>query len=188
MGKMTVTESVFPIYPETEYDEVGCGFLVGNLFVTAGHVIKDGKHPFVILDGIKTFLTNPIYHSFEEGNDEVADLAIYKLDNISSNICFSSLTVRLGMDLISHSYHFSDPRIATPISCNAIVSAVDGMYFGAETTTKLWGGSSGSPVYYKGEVIGMLVAGNDGENKMRPLNFCVFLSATTIMSIINALR
>lgn len=182
-----MNEFVLPIYPETDYDEVGCGFIVGNLFFTAGHVIKNCKHPHIVLNGVKTLLINRVFYSCEEGNDKVSDIAIYKLENIYSDICFSCLTPMLGMKLISESYHFSDPRIAVPVSCNATISVVEEMYFGAETSTRLWGGSSGSPVYFEGKVMGMLIAGNDGDNEKRPLNFCVFLSATTILNILKTL-
>lgn len=187
MGKMIMNELCLPIYPETDYDEVGCGFIVGNLFFTAGHVIKDCKHSHIFLNGVKTLLTNRVFYSFEEGNEKVPDIAIYKLENVSSDTCFSCQTPMQGMELISESYHFSDPRIAVPVSCKANISVVEDMYFGAETSTKLWGGSSGSPVYFEGKVMGMLIRGNDGDNEMRPLNFCVFLSAITILNILKTL-
>lgn len=181
-------EFVFPIFPETDYEECGCGFFIGNLFITAGHVIVPGQKPYIVHKGAKITLSNPLFQQFEGDNDRVPDIAIFKIDDFSSNICLSNQFPVIGMELKSESFRFPDPRIAVPVSCTATISVLDDIYFGAETSVKLWGGSSGSPILIENEVIGMLVRGNNGDNKQRPLNFCVFLSSKSIISAITQIQ
>ena len=42
---MDYSKFVFPIY-FTSYDE-GCGVIINDLFITAGHVIEMGINPFI---------------------------------------------------------------------------------------------------------------------------------------------
>ena len=69
----------------------------------------------------------------------------------------------------------------------------DGNYYAANTDEQLKPGSSGSPVFLNGEVVGILCAGNYNNdntpcNTEWPLNLCVFLSSKVILELLETKR
>lgn len=109
------------------YDElfVGNGFIVGNFFISAGHVLCQSRDPYIKLEnkelyihtGKKVILQdmpyndkgNPIGHE----NPQNADLAIYEFDDLEFNspLCLSDSLPKLGQSLQSCFYHYKPDEI-----------------------------------------------------------------------------
>lgn len=167
----------------------GCGCLIGNLFITAGHIISMAEKPFILLQGEKIYLENPLY--FEVNNKDYTryDLAIFPFPSVNSELSLFEGEIKQGMRLSSVS--FKEEMCGTVLfECNVIVDKFSlGNYFGAITDKNLKEGSSGSPVLVGNEVAGILIYGNnDGFDnpcdKNFPVNFCCFLSSKSIKKVI----
>lgn len=168
------------------YNE-GCGVMVGNMFITAGHVISKSETPRIIWNGKNIPLTNPIaFHNYEN-ESESYDIAVYSVPNANSPLVLSDFVPEKGDVLKSCSWRLLGEEY---VECNAIVNGLkDGNYYAAETDEQLKSGSSGSPVFLNGEVVGILCAGNCNDdntscNTEWPLNLCVFLSSKVILELL----
>jgi len=101
---MSVKKYVFPIFRKREdgIDIKGNGFFVGNLFITAEHVVMPDKHifygePYIIIGKQEIVLTNKVelkYKSLEyDDNDccsghedsDRTDLCVYNLTEVEIN-------------------------------------------------------------------------------------------------------
>lgn len=155
----------------------GCGVLVGHNFITAGHVIEESVNPRIKLGDDTIFLTNPIiFHN--DNNAEGYDIAVYNISEANSPLQLSSSLPISGDNLKSCSWRVI-PEGNEYIECNAVVKEQqEGNYFYCDTDVLLKTGSSGSPIFKEGKVIGILARGQEGT----PL--CAFLSANAILNII----
>lgn len=180
---------VLPIL-NSNYTE-GSGVLVGNLFITAGHVICDAQDPHVKLNGVIYNLDSSREVLFRNDKDENGyDLAVYRIPEVCSDLKLMPEFPRSGTRIGSISYRMSSQGY-DKVECTATVGEiVCGNYFTANTSIKLKKGTSGSPVFFNGKVVGIMNGGNnDGYdhpvNPDLPLNFCFFLSSKAILELIN---
>ena len=173
--------------------EFGNGIIVGDLLITAGHVVKNGigtSFNFNI-DGqnIKLDSLEKLYECYIKDINEY-DLAIYRVPDISSPYVLSSKEPVNGQILRSESI---DTAACKTTVCNAEVKIdgeSQGLYFRVDTDETIKEGSSGSPLFDGNEIYGIIVRGNRDEygNKVcpdEPLNLCFALSSTAILEIID---
>lgn len=171
------------------YNE-GCGVMVGNMFITAGHVISKCENPSIKLNGKNIPLMNPIVLRNDENNSEGYDIAVYSIP-AKSPLVLSDVIPEKGDILKSCSWRMLGEEY---VECNAVVNGLkDGNYYAADTDEQLKPGSSGSPVFLNGEIVGILCAGNCNDNNTScntewPLNLCVFLSSKVILELLETNR
>jgi len=171
--------------------ENGCGVQVGDMFITAGHVIMESDKPFIFVNGEKLFLDKTrmiaCYDEFETGG---LDVAIFKVPELSSSLILSSHIPTNGDILKSISFKMSASGYDR-IECDVTVgNCREGHYYGATTNVNLKAGSSGSPVIIGNEIVGILCRGNNNDLDEQidfefPINFCVFLSSKSLLELIN---
>lgn len=166
------------------YNE-GCGVMVGNMFITAGHVISKCENPSIKWNGKNIPLINPIVLRNDENDSVGYDIAVYSIPIANSPLALSDIVPEKGEVLKSCSWRLLGEEY---VECNAVVNGLkDGNYYAAETDDQLKSGSSGSPVFLNGKVVGILCAGNCNDdntpcNTEWPLNLCVFLSSKVILT------
>jgi|LSQX01.2.fsa_nt_gb V8-like Glu-specific endopeptidase len=184
---MNEKQYIFPIVTTNNTD--GCGFFVGYLFITAGHIIEMAENPYIKIDNQRILLNNHIKCE-NDVNADGYDIAIYEIPGINSPFVFADKEPEKGLVLTSMSYR-TIAEGTEFVTSNAIVNDVqEGNYFGADTEIQLKSGSSGSPVFYKNKVIGIMSRGNmndDGSscNPSLSLKFCLFLSSKSILKLIS---
>ena len=172
------------------YNE-GCGVMVGDMFITAGHVIYKCVNPSIRWNGKKIPLINPIVFHNDENNSDSYDIAVYSIPKANSPLVLSDIVPEKGDVLKSCSWRMLGEEY---VECNAVVNGLkDGNYYAANTDEQLKPGSSGSPVFLNGEVVGILCAGNYNNdntpcNTEWPLNLCVFLSSKVILELLETKR
>ena len=174
----------------------GCGFVVGDLFFTSGHVIANMPEPHIIIASHIIPLVKNIQVAYQNNPDDANgyDIAVFKIDGIGSDLEFCSEDIETGMRLDSISFLETNQGTES-IFCTADVLGEDmreGNYFGIETSKSLKAGCSGSPVFHNGKVAGIITKGNNnGDNtpctEELPLNFCFVLSSKAVMSLIESL-
>ena len=174
----------------------GCGVLVGDIFVTAAHVVME--HDFLLsINGEKICLKkeDALYLKYKQAEDG-ADIAIFRLDGYKSNLEFDTTTPQIGMTLDSISYkHITESKTNEGniflkeakdyyqlIECQATIVELAGNFYQCETAYLLKEGSSGSPVFRNGKVFGILHGGRPGTN------LCVFQSSISIIARLNKLE
>lgn len=178
------------VFPSVDDLNDGCGVLVGNLFVTAGHVVAN--HSFYLyIEGEKIVLNKEeaiVYEYNLEANG--ADIAIFKLNNYKSPLQLGDYKPIQGDILESISFE----RMVEPKKdlgdiifnsqpkewyekrlCYAIVEEIDANFYECKTSIVLKPGSSGSPLIKDGIVCGILSSGQLGVNR------CVFQSSSSIL-------
>lgn len=168
------------------YNE-GCGVMVGDMFITAGHVISKCESPRIRWNGKRIALINPIVFHNDENDFDGYDIAVYYVPNANSPLVLSDVVPEKGDVLKSCSWRMLGEEY---VECNAVVNGLkDGNYYAFEPDEQLKSGSSGSPVFLNGEVVGILCAGNcNDDNTPRntewPLSLCVFLSSKVILELL----
>ena len=186
---INIKQYVLPIISENYYE--GCGVMVGDMFITAGHVICKCVNPRIRWNGKKVPLINPIVLYDDENDAEGYDIAVYSIPNVNSPLALSGIVPKEGDVLKSCSWRTLGEEY---VECNAVVNGLkEGNYYAADTDEQLKSGSSGSPVFLYGEVVGILCAGNCEEdntscNAELPLNLCVFLSSKVILELLETNR
>lgn len=180
---------VLPVLSDN-YNE-GCGVMVGDMFITAGHVICKCVNPRIRWNGKKIPLLNPIVLHNDGNDSDWYDVAVYSIPNANSPLVLSDIVPEKGYVLKSCSWRMIGEEY---VECNAIVNGLKVRnYYAAETDEQLKSGSSGSPVFQNGEVVGILCAGNCNDdntpcNTEWPLNLCVFLSSKVILELLEKNR
>lgn len=173
------------------YNE-GCGVMVGDMFITAGHVISECENPRIRWNGKRIALINPIVFHNDENDSEGYDIAVYSVPNANSPLVLSDVVPEKGDVLKSCSWRMLGEEYVecNTVECNTVVNGLkDGNYYASETDEQLKSGSSGSPVFLNGEVVGILCAGNCNDdntpcNTEWPLSLCVFLSSKVILELL----
>ncbi len=175
----------------------GVGFFIGNLFITAGHVINDNGIHTINVNGRKVELkkSDAIYLNcaeFDRVCRDIPDLAIFKFKDVNSPLILAndSLTEGLCLDNISKrrtvlhnetngiSSIFTQTETIKTHICKGVVVSHDADYWECHTDSLLRRGDSGSPFMKGNSVYGVLVGGEPGTIK------CAFLSAERIFKII----
>lgn len=179
-----VKQPVFPIH-SINYEE-GCGFFVGSYFFTSGHVIRDAEKPFIIINGRKIKLVNPVFYKCDSKDSTGLDLAIFNIADYEGALELYDRILDSDMNLISMSYRKLGEEY---VECGVYVKGVEGNYFIGLTDENLKYGCSGSPVVFGNKVVGVMTAGNNNGdntpcNPNLPINLCMFLSSNAIIKVL----
>jgi serine protease Do len=174
---------------------VGTGFLISsNLLVTAGHVVADGRTPYVVLRGRRTAAT-------VVGFDAVQDVALLRLPTALPGpyLPLSSKTPAVGQHVVTIGY-------PEPFALDFALSAEEGIVSGLnrtfqesqsgppltgllQTDIPAWFGNSGGPVItYAGDVVGLIhgvVADPDGHGGLTPTPVQLSIGAATAARDVN---
>lgn len=126
---MNVEKYVFPIFREIPEgtDFIGNGFFVGNLFITAEHVINPGKSaspdtscmPYIMIGDRQVSLTNKVEldyksleyddedHAFGHEDKDRTDLCVYILSDVDINspLRLATSIPSPGQQLLCDFYH-----------------------------------------------------------------------------------
>ena len=162
----------------------GCGFIISDLFITSGHIIKNAENPSIRVFGEKINLSNPIFFDCDENNSKMYDLAVFPIPGAISELELYDGKIENGMGLQSISLETVECEVTV---ANDIFN--EGNYFGALTSKNLKEGSSGSPVLIGNKVVGIMTRGNNNGvdepcEPALPINFCIFLSSLAIKEVI----
>ena len=180
-----MNEFVFPIND-------GCGVLVGDLLVTAAHVVNECDSRLFI-GGKKICLRKEEalllkYKQVEDG----ADVAVFRLSGYKSPIEFDDSLPEKDMllECLSLEYNVEgglrmgrvtlnkSEKPYRLLQCQATIEEIAGNFFQCKTSVVLKPGSSGSPVFRNGKLFGILHGGREGTD------LCVFQSSSSILSLI----
>ena len=72
------------------YNE-GCGVMVGDMFITAGHVISKSENPSIKWNGKNIPLINPIVFHNDENDSDSYDIAVYNIPDAKSLLVLSDV-------------------------------------------------------------------------------------------------
>lgn len=169
------------IVPIIGQAQQGCGFFVGNYFITAGHVIEENNCPlFVYFEGKEFILDKTkavkICYSKELTTDEnTSDFAVFEFNDISSPLELADYEPVAGQELRFITYDtvvvnndnpdlpaiFStSDRIEKVISSAIVREEKQGKFFACDTKSILKKGNSGSPLLdSNNRVVGILRGG-----------------------------
>ena len=159
----------------------GCGFFVGNYFITAGHVIEGCESPlFVWLEG-KVFVLDKskaikvCYSPKMTGNGFEADFAIFAVDGVNSPLEFADYQPTQRQELCCITYDTVVTRNETPgipaifavnedivrnVTSAVVREETLGNFFACNTLSILKKGNSGSPLLdANNRVVGILRGG-----------------------------
>lgn len=188
---MNYSKYIFPIISN---DKDGFGVLVGNLFITAGHVLEESKKPYVKING-KSY---PLYKEnaliFDTNPDKKTngyDVAVFQLNGVNSPLKLSINLPSFGKELLSCCYSHK-VNTSSKIFCykeswvreervGKVTSLYDN-YFECQFEDSLSRGSSGSPIMDGEEVVGILYGDKEGKNSSKTI---LFLSSTAILHYLN---
>ena len=177
--------NIYPIISEN-YEE-GCGFLMGHYFITSAHVIVTNKNPYIRIHGKKVSLKNPVFYEYSRLDPKGYDLAVFHISEYYGELELYEGIISPGLILSSRSFRKLGEEY---IECEVTVNDFkEGNYIGGLSSINLKAGCSGSPVMIGNKVVGVITAGNN-DNHDRPLdpklpvNFCVFLSSTSIKRVL----
>ena len=184
---MNIVPYILPV--DCSNNVEGCGFIINDLFITSGHIIKDAENPTIRVFGEKINLSNPVFLDCDENDSNKYDLAVFPIPGTISELELYDEKIENGMGLQSISFRNLGKEI---VKCEVTVANDifnEGNYFGALTSRNLKEGSSGSPVLIGNKVVGIMTKGNNnGVNEpcepALPINFCVFLSSLAIKEVI----
>ena len=192
---MEYNNYIFPIKGALD----GTGSLVGNLFITAGHVVASFVSPSINIGEESIFLTEEKRIFFDENisrSSEGYDLAVYKLDGIESPILLSEDTPDKNVELLNISYKhtsvenpeytgsvFDLPRIEKwiPETKHGHVIEYYDNYFECIMDEDLCRGRSGSPLLDGNKVVGILYGDKDSKDSSKTV---LFLSSKAILEIL----
>ena len=175
----------------------GCCVFVGNYIITAGHVVSN-QDLIIQIEGLTYCLSKDkaLVYKWEDGQMDgtCSDIAVFRINEVTSPLTFDTTVPRIGMPLKSVSYEHVVEQTEQPDllfggklsteyfrlnECEAVITGIDGNFFQCKTEIMLRPGSSGSPVFNADKPIGILHGGQEGTN------MCVFQSVDSILSLIN---
>lgn len=173
----------------------GTGVVVGNLFITAGHVVVGSAAPFIVISGASYNLTanNRLFIDDNPSNSsEEFDLAIYRLNGIESPLALSDMKPNKDAELVSFSrrtivtrtsegiFGVTEDRILDRI-VGHIIDYYDN-YFECRMDGKLCKGRSGSPLLERNKVVGILYGNKEGYESSDTV---LYLSSKAIVELLN---
>ena len=186
---MDYSKFVFPIY-FTSYNK-GCGVIIDDLFITAGHVIEMGINPFISIKGEKYPLVKEeaLYIDTNKKSCSIGyDVAIFRLKDISSPLRLADIIPAEGKKLLSCSYKHTSSGSGLSYQEHwnfeerlGEVVHLDDNYFECYFDSALKTGSSGSPIFDGEKVVGILYGDREGKESS---NKVLFLSASAIMKLL----
>ena len=168
----------------------GTGVLVGDLFITAGHVVVGSAKPFIVISGVCYYLTanNRIFIDDNPSkSSEGFDLAIYRLDCIGSPLVLADDIPNKTTNLVSLSRHLVITRTSPGIfgqHQDIVLERINGKvigyfenYFECKMEGELCRGRSGSPLLVGNMVVGILYGDKAGKDSS---NTVLYLSSKAI--------
>ena len=184
---MDYSKFVFQIYSTVD----GCGVMVDNLFITAGHVIEMGINSYILIEGKKYYMVkeDALYiDNNKESSYFGYDIAIFRLKDISTHLRLADIIPAEGKKLLSCSYKHTSSGSGLSYQehwnfeerLGEVVHHY-GNYFECNFETTLSTGSSGSPVFDGEKVVGILYGDREGKESS---NKVLFLSASAIMRLL----
>lgn len=191
---MKLSDYIIPIGSPCE----GCGIFVDNYFITAGHVLELNEDTTIYFRNEKYLLSKTNCVSFTSMNDSSwntlgSDIAIFKCESIISPIELNKEELHLNDILHSISYKVSVIKndnddipfswstsidYTEVVECEGTVLDIKGNFIACEMSYPLRKGSSGSPIFYKGKLAGILSAGDESRE------ICIFQNAQSIMQLL----
>lgn len=175
-------KSIFDTSGEIQICEtiLGTGTLVGDLLITAAHILKNANDPFIKFDNRAYALTDenkvlqikaPEGQGFEVYSDlKCGDIAIFRMASIFSPIELAESIPTQGQVLNNRFYcsQYKDGLDTVGIMSND--EGIAGNFFTCEMRPQhpTEGGSSGSPIINGKNLYGVLHGGKD--------DYCVFYS------------
>ena len=192
---MDYRKYIFPINRALE----GTGVLVGNLFITAGHVVEGSIEPSVSVDGENYRLTEQNRIVIETNPSKLSngyDVAIYKLDGIESPLMLSDNIPNVTDDVVSYSYKTNitqntehgvgifgsikhEERLLERVT-GKVIEYYDN-FFECKMDEKLSQGRSGSPLFVNNKIVGILYGDKDGKINSSTV---LYLSSNAILKLI----
>lgn len=174
----SISNYIVPIMGQAQQ---GCGFFVGNFFITAGHVITESGMPLSVKYEGRDFILDKskaikICYSKElTADDDVADFAVFAVDGVNSPLRLASYKPSQGQELCCITYDTivtKDETSGLPeIFCvkdsiERVVATANvrketlGNFFACDTNPILKRGNSGSPLLdAENRVVGILRGG-----------------------------
>lgn len=179
---------ILPI-KSNDYD-FGCGFFVGNYFITAGHIFNSNTiHTFCFQN--KNFILDPNEAIFLKSNtdnlpdNEVQDVAIFKFDNINSPLSLSGSMPEKNSKFTNYSFIHSRNQNLNKhfimIDCDCKVLNRIFNFFECQTSLTIRQGCSGSPLICNNVVYGILSGCFDEINTPNKILFCSTLNLPHII-------
>ena len=159
----------------------GCGVFVDSLFLTVGHV---GNQPFFVNHNGERINFSPeeaiFIQSEKRKQDTDYDIAVYPSKGVLSPIQFGDAP-KLNTSLASYSYRHigGEEECFKEIKSEGIVTEVVGNFFTCKMSKLLKGGSSGSPIFDRNCLIGLLVGCPNFEEDPKTI---LFISSVSILS------
>lgn len=170
----------------------GNGVVVGDLLITAGHIVNNGSIMHISINGDAYSLDkNDAIICLEEKLNKDGlfnDCAVYKLGYCYNNLTLKDFVPSIGDVLQSVSYkHIVEKQTTGSVGilgmlyqesyelCTSRATVIDiiGNFIICEMEEYLEEGRSGSPIFCGGNVVGILHGGIDGK-------ICVFQSIASI--------
>ena len=164
---MIINESspfIVPIIEEGVY--IGCGCFIGDLFMTAAHVVMNNNSFIYIQDQRIQLLTKDAeIFSFvaDEDDSKVSDYAIFRIQGINSPMCVSNQPLIIG-DKIE--CMFAIPGDGTSSGPHYEIHSVPGTveqrifsFYACQMYGPIRPGLSGSPIMRNNQVVGILSRG-----------------------------
>lgn len=189
---MDYKKYIFPINSTTD----GSGVVVGDLFITAGHVIKDGIKPSVVINGKSYPLDKEnaiLFDTNSEIRSDGLDVAVFRMNEICSPLHLADFIPSKGEGLLSCFYRHTvscDSGLSSNIFSSkinedwlfeqrkGIVTSLFDNFFECQFIESLSEGSSGSPIFYNDKVVGVLYGDKEGKNSSKTV---LFLSSYAII-------
>ena len=163
MEMLEISKYVVPIHDAVA--DCGVGFFVGDIFITAAHVIADDDRCiFLNHTRIPLLPRDAIMTSTSDKKGLRTDYIMFRINGINSPLSLSRTKPMVGDWLkcvsFSHEMTYDTPEERLPhIVCDAEVVSHYENYFSCNMDRVLFAGTSGSPILKKGEVIGLLCGG-----------------------------
>lgn len=191
---MDYSKYILPINGALE----GTGVLVGNMLITAGHVVKGYATPNVMYLGTPYNLTSE-NKIFIDDNDSKSwngfDLALYRIDGVESPLVLAPDFPDSNTELTSMSYQTVVSRTSEGIfgiheerileNLTGKIIGHYGNYFECLIDGELCKGRSGSPLLDGKNVMGVLYGDKDGKDSSDKV---LFLSSKAILSLIDKVK
>lgn len=173
----------------------GSGVLVGDLFVTAGHVVDMGIKTTVVIEGKTYSLDKDNVVLFDTNPDKRSDgydIAVFRLNDVCSPLKLADVMPNEGKELLSCSIKHITRQTANIFNsnkenwifeqCSGKVIARYDNYFECQFSEPISEGGSGSPVFDGEKVIGILYGDKEGKKSS---NTVLFLSSKAIVKLLN---
>lgn len=171
----------------------GTGVLVGNLFITAGHVVAGFTKPSVFIFNNTYSLTseNRIFVDDNQSNNSLGfDVAIFRLQGVESSLKLAEDLPKNESELISLSRH-NITRASESIfgiQEESVLECITGKviefydnYYECCMGSELGEGRSGSPLLEDNKVIGILCGDKEGKDHSKTI---LFLSSKAIVGLL----